>query len=145
MFLRQRYFLGFLCACVALALTACQQRVKTLGGPPPPGTVAQITLAPDSAGTCTQNGLEGGNVVMNEYGVTWVGLTPQTTLSIQLQNNCGFSSCTFNGTGSVSTGASTTGDGVAITYQCINIGGGLNKCPGTPSCSAGTDGLIMRH
>lgn len=141
---RQRYFLGVLCVCVTLVFAACERH--GFWQPPPPGSPANVSLAIDNSatggGACMQNGVEGGTAVINSNGVTWAAPTASTTLSIQLQsgaNGCGFSQCTFTGTGSVSSGSSNVAAGTVINYVTpngISIGG--------TNCNPGSAGLIMR-
>jgi len=126
-----------------LTLVACKPEMGPTSLPVlkngPPTAVVPITLDTDS-GMCTQNGVEGGNVVMARYGVSWSGaggqtievhITPGAGAKCMFENGCNYGP----GPGPYATGTSSYAAG-PVVYMSINVNG--------QPCNIGSDGLVMR-
>ncbi len=123
---------------LVFSLSACNSKKSDDGHLGGQATSTQISLSLGPNNACVQNGVEGGNAVMDTGGVTWVPPTAATSLSIVLKS-CPFSGgCSnFSSSGaSIPSGPSSVASGTVTGYQSITIGG--------TQCTVNNDGLIMK-
>jgi hypothetical protein len=126
--------------CGTLTLVTCKPEMGPTSLPVlkggPPTAVVPITLDTDS-GLCTQNGVEGGNVVMGSPGVSWSGAGGQT-IEVHFAAGCMFANgCDYGpGPGPFMTGRSNYPVTTSVRYSSIKV----NNSP----CNSMSDGLIMR-
>jgi len=97
--------------------------------------VVPISLDVDSAGFCTQNGVEGGNVAMGAPGVSWYNPSGYT-VEIHFADGCQLANgCNYAAAATWQSGKSAWGAG-PLPYSSIKINGA--------PCTVGSDGLVMR-
>jgi hypothetical protein len=137
MSLRQRFSLLAVCLCMTFALVACKPEhlLPTLNRASPMAVVP-ISLDVDSAGFCTQNGVENGSVAMGAPGVSWYNPNGYT-VEVHFAAGCGLGNgCDYSAVANPQSGKSAWAGPAPLPYTTILIN---NK-----QCTVGSDGLIMR-